>query len=196
MLDINEIAKGLSANVQTLVDKLGECNINAVKGEQDTESNRIFFTVTNPIDISKLIAVMIQVNETDSSSLTSRVLALSDEDEKNWGYSIDILSDFNDEDRPEDRIGFGVGVVISIPMDDYTPVLARLTQVLDALAEPEDESCKVAGFCKGCFIVDLERLIEIDEFAILNQETGESLSGSDIESVELNGEVVQISLAK
>ncbi len=196
MLDINEIAKGLDNKIKPLLGVLGECSIDALEGTTEGEDDKVLLLFERSHDACMFIRALIQTDETDETSLSSRILTQNSVVENNWTYQTTIHTNFKDHAKLDHEFGFGMWTLVSFPLEDYEEVLARVTKYRDMLAEPEDESCRVAGFCKGCFIVDLERLIEIDEFAILNPGTGERLSGSDIESVSLNGEVVQISLAK
>jgi hypothetical protein len=194
MLDTNKITPKKEANIQPLIDVLGECNIDVLDGTTEGEDECVFLIFEGSHDASMFISALIQTDETDESSLSSRVLNQDSVGENSWSYKSVIHTNFKDHAKPGHKFGFSMWTMVTLPVEDYDEVLIRVTKYRDIMLEPVDESCKIAGFCKGCFIVDLERLIEIDEFAILNPKTGESHSGSEIESVSKNGEVVEISL--
>ena len=196
MINIGEITKTLDASIQPLKDLLGECNIDLLDGSTKGENNQVFLLFEQSHDASMFIRSLIQTGETDESSLSSRILTQDSSGGANWTYEATIHTNFKDHAKPDHKFGFSMWTMVVFPVEDYDEVLNRTTKHRDMLVEAEEESCKIAGFCKGCFIVDLERLIEIDEFAILDQETGMNYTGSGIESVSLNGEIVQISLAK
>ena len=196
MVEPKKIEKGLDVGVEPLLEILGECKIDMIGGSKEDKDNDVFLYFERPSDVSFFITMLVQTNETESSSLTSRVLIQDGDEENSWTYITQIFTNLLDTDKPDDEVDFSVGAIIAFPFEDYDEVLSRVTQFRDKMLEPEDESCKIAGFCKECFIVDLERLIEIDEIEIIDLETGVTSSGSGIESVSLKGEIVQVSLAR
>jgi len=196
MLDINEIAKRLDASIQPLLDVLDESGIDIIGGTSEAEGDEVQLQFSNSHNASMFIHSLIQTNETDESSLSSRIFTQDSSGGINWSYDTQIMTNFKDHDQPDFEFGFSMLTLVSFPTEDYAEVLTRLTEHSEMLAEPDEHDDDEAGFCKGCFIVNLERLIEIGEFMIWNPETRESLSGPDIEDVSMNGSVVQISLSE
>ena len=197
MLDVNKITKGLEDKSQQLVETLGECGVE-VLGRVEEDQKHISLSFDESSEVELFVRILIRKDETDSASFSSRVFGQDYANENNWEYEsfvINNLIDCDNEDGDE-YINITPLTIVVFPVDDYDEVLTRASKYRDGLAEPVDESDSEVGFCKGCFVVELEDLIKFNQFEIIDLETGVTTTGSGIESVSLKEGIVQISLAK